>query len=127
VTTNSPVGQASEQAALRGPGNPNVGFAQDTAFGPNVGPVGYAIGVQPYSFPPNTPLTLTMTTYNGTNFTGGVSYISTITWNCTTGAVITPRAAAPALSHLVLSLLGLTLLVLGALRLSDRATNSPST
>ena len=120
VTTNIPTGQASEQAVMRGPGNPNLGFAQDTAFGPFVGPVGYGIGIQPYSFPPNTALTLTMTTYNGTNFTGGVSFISTITWNCSTGAVIPPRAAAPALSHFVLSLLALALLSLGGLRLSRR-------
>jgi hypothetical protein len=66
-------------------------------------------------------LTLSVTTYNGTNFTGGVSYVSTITWNCTTGAVIKGSAApAPALSHLVLVLLSLTLLALGGLHLSRR-------
>jgi hypothetical protein len=91
----------------------------DNAFGPNVGPVGFFVSAGPYSLPPNTPLTLSVTTYNGTNFMGGVSYVSTITWNCTTGAVI-KGAAAPALSHLVLLLLSLTLLALGGLRLWRR-------
>ena len=35
----------------------------DTAFGPNVGPVGMLIDAGPYALPPNTPLTLTVTTY----------------------------------------------------------------
>jgi len=121
--TNIPVGQASEQGVLRALGHPNLGTVMDTAFGPHVGPVLMLISAGPYALPPNTPLTLTVTTYNGTNFTGGISYVSTITWNCTTGAVIQRVAPAPALSHLVLSLLGLTLLTLGGLRLSRRSTS----
>ena len=121
VDTNIPVGQASEQGVLSAPGHPNLGPVMDTAFGPHVGLVGFLLSVGGYSLPPNTPLTLTVTTYNGTNFTGGVSYVSRITWNCTTGAVIRgPAVPAPALSHLALALLSLTLLMLGGMCLSRR-------
>jgi len=52
---------------------------------------------------------------------GGVRYVSTITWNCTTGAVIRVRRRLPlTLSHLLLWLLSLTLPTLGRMRFSRR-------
>lgn len=90
VEVNIPTGQASEQGVLSAPGEPSLGFTQDTAYGPNVGTLGgfFVFVTGAYSLPPNTPLTLSVTTYNGTNYTGGVSYVSTITWDCTTGALL---------------------------------------
>jgi hypothetical protein len=90
VQVNIPSGQASEQGTLSAPGNPNLGFTTDGAYGPNVGTLGgfFVFANAPYSLPANTPLTLSVTTYNGTSFTGGVSYVSTITWDCTTGALV---------------------------------------
>jgi hypothetical protein len=117
VETNIPEGVASEQGVLSAPGQPNLGSTSDIAFGPWVGPVGFFVFAPGYSLPPNTLLTLSVTTYDGPNFTGGISHVSTITWNCTTGAVVSgPAVPAPALSPLALLLLSLALLALGTRR-----------
>jgi hypothetical protein len=82
-------GSASEQGTLTAEGFGQLGYTIDNAFGPFVGFVGFTVFVPtPYSLPAHTPLTLTVTTYNGPNFTGGVSYVSTLTWDCTTGETI---------------------------------------
>ncbi|MBL8145215.1 MAG: hypothetical protein JNL34_02415 [Anaerolineae bacterium] len=98
VEVNIPSGQASESGVLSAPGNPSLGFTNDDAYGPNVGTLGgfFVFVSPPYSLPANTPLTLSVTTFFGTNQTGGVSYVSTITWDCTTGVliVVAPPAAA---------------------------------
>jgi hypothetical protein len=93
VEINIPEGQASEQGVLSAPGHPNLGYTLDTAFGPFVGSASFFVFVStPYSLPANTPLTLSVTTYNGTNYTGGVAHVSTITWDCTTGELVHPTS-----------------------------------
>jgi hypothetical protein len=46
----------------------------------------------PYSVAPGTPVTVTITTYNGKNQTGGISYVSTIVFACDTGNVISLKS-----------------------------------
>jgi hypothetical protein len=41
-----------------------------------------------FDYPPDTPLTMTLTTYSGIDATTPVSSISTLTYNCTTGEAI---------------------------------------
>ncbi|MCU0599425.1 MAG: IPTL-CTERM sorting domain-containing protein [Desulfobacterales bacterium] len=91
VEINVPDEPASEKGVLSAPGYPNLGFTQDSSF-TGVGTFSFYVFVStPYSLPPNTPLTLRVTTYNGPNFTGGVAYVSTITWDCTTGELISRK------------------------------------
>src|SRR5690606_9300764 len=78
---------ASELGTYSAPGFPNLGFTQDSNF-QGVGTFGFTVFTDPYVLPANTPVTLSVTTYNGPNYTGGVAYISTMTWDCTTGAVL---------------------------------------
>lgn len=88
VDINVSPGPASEQGVLSAPGNPNLGYTVDTSFS-GVGTFAFTVFLNaPYALPANTPLTLSVTTYNGPNYTGGVSYVSTITWDCTTGALV---------------------------------------
>jgi hypothetical protein len=117
VYINAPV-PASEQGTLSAPGNPALGYTQDTSF-TGVGLNSFTVFLNaPYAYalPPNTPITLSVTTFNEPNFTGGVAYVSTITWNCTTGALVNDRAAqpVPTLGHAALVLLLLALLGIGA-------------
>ena len=91
VEINVPGEPASEQGVLSAPGYPNLGYTLDTSF-TGVGTFSFFVFVStPYSLPSNTPLTLTVTTYNGPNYTGGVAYVSTITWDCTTGELISRK------------------------------------
>jgi hypothetical protein len=79
---------ASEQGVLSAPGSPDLGNTIDSFF-TGVGTFSFTVFLNsPLALPPNTPLTLSVTTYNGPNFTGGAFYNSTITWDCTTGAVL---------------------------------------
>jgi hypothetical protein len=39
--------------------------------------------------PPNTPVTITLTTYTGHSLAGVVSFVSTLKFNCTTGTILT--------------------------------------
>ncbi len=79
---------ASEKGQFVVPGYGQVGYTQDNAFS-GAGVFSFMMFASaPYSVPDHTPVTLTVTTYNGTNFTGGVSYVSTLTWDCTTGETI---------------------------------------
>lgn len=122
VEVNIPTGSASEQGVLSAPGQPNLGFTVDPAFGPFVGPISFFVfATAPYSLPLNTPLTLSVTTYNGPNFTGGVAYVSTITWDCTTGALL-GVAPVPTLSQGMLLFLGVGLLVVGVVVWSRKAS-----
>lgn len=96
VEINIPSGQASEKGVLSATGFPNLGTTIDTAFGPFVGPAGFTVfATAPFSLPPNTKLTLTVTTYAAANFAGGTAYVSTITWDCTTGAVVAADFVGP--------------------------------
>jgi hypothetical protein len=75
--------------------------------------------------PPNTPITITITTYTGANLTGAVSSVSSLTFNCTNGVVvfapIDPALAIPALSPLGVAAMAALVLALGALALQRRA------
>lgn len=85
-------GTASEKGEFFVPGYGGVGFTIDTAFGPGSGSFGFTVFMnQAYTVPDHTPVTLTVTTYNQSNFLGGVSYVSSLTWDCTTGEIL-PQA-----------------------------------
>ncbi len=120
VYINAPA-PASEQGVLSAPGNPSLGSTQDDSY-TGVGLTSFFVYSAGYTVPPQTLLTLQVTTYNGPNFTGGVAFVSTITWNCSTGALANARAApVPALAHAALALLALTLLVVGTRSVRARA------
>jgi hypothetical protein len=77
---------------------------------------------------PNTPITLTITTYSGPGLTGSVTFTSGITFNCTTGAIILAPAGTalvgqtiPALSTGMLLTLIVLCGLLGAAVLRRRA------
>ena len=69
--------------------------------------------------PPNTKITITVTTYSGPNRTGSVSFVSTIIFDCTTGNVLQAGPAGvvepiPALSPVALAAMTTLLALLGA-------------
>jgi len=69
---------------------------------------------------PNTPITITITTYSGPNLSGLVTFVSSLEFNCTTGTVLAfqPGASsavpAPTLSPLGLAATAVLLVLLGA-------------
>ncbi|GEM_PF-3859944 len=85
VEINAP-SPASELGTYSAPGFPNLGYTQDSNF-TGVGTFGFTVFTDPYVLPANTQVTLTVTTYKGPNYTGGVAYISSMTWDCTTGVI----------------------------------------
>jgi hypothetical protein len=68
--------------------------------------------------PPNTKITITITTYSGPNRTGSVSFISTIVFDCTTGEVLRAGPlnleSIPTLSTVALVAMATLLALLGA-------------
>lgn len=72
---------------------------------------------------PNTPVTITITTYSGSNLSGAISFVSTLEFDCTTGAVILAQPPlgsvlpTPALSPLGLAATAALLVLLGGVML----------
>jgi hypothetical protein len=73
---------------------------------------------------PNTPITITIATYTGPNLTGAVTFTSSITFDCTTGAISLLardpplQAPVPALDSGGLALLAMLLGLAGAVAAS---------
>jgi hypothetical protein len=69
---------------------------------------------------PNTPITITITTYSGPTLSGSSTFVSLLQFDCTTGAVILaqpplqPAESAPTLSVLGLTTMAALLALLGA-------------
>jgi len=105
---------------------PGVGLIEEFTdqTGANIGPyhakfpafhiLGFGGGL-----PPNTPITITVTTYTGANLTGAVNSVSSLSFNCTTGVVLASPTAelaigVPALSDWALAATAALVLALGA-------------
>jgi len=72
---------------------------------------------------PNTPITITIATYTGANLTGNISYVSSLTFNCTSGAVLAQSKSVksiPTLSSFALAATAGVLSLLGAVALRRR-------
>jgi hypothetical protein len=105
-------------------------FTDET--GNNIGP--YSAAYPAFQIPafggglaPNTSITILVTTYSGPALSGSISYVSSLEFNCTTGAVlqvdppVTAARAAPTLSTLALALTASLLGLLGIAVLRGQA------
>jgi hypothetical protein len=128
--------QASADVRLSAPG---VGILEEFTdeTGKNIGPFNskyptFHIPNFGGGLAPNTPITLTITTYSGPALSGQVTFTSSITFNCSTGAIIrgpvapnTNPAPIPALTtEMLLALIALSGL-LGSVALRRRARAHP--
>ncbi len=100
---------------------------EDLAFFPAVeSPGSFGLNPSPYSVPPGTAVTVTITTYTGPGLTGSLSFESTVVFLCDTGEIVSlvsgPPVGVPALSPLALAVLAGLL----ALVLTRRLQRSPS-
>jgi hypothetical protein len=81
--------------------------------------------------PPNTPITIMITTYSGSNLAGHVTTVSSLTFDCTTGIVLNAPTATvgepvPTTSSITLAATAALLLVFGAVALRRARTRSNS-
>ncbi|HEX3050452.1 MAG TPA: hypothetical protein VHP83_07345 [Aggregatilineaceae bacterium] len=99
-------GTGSDQFRLTAPGygQLNSSFTQEPHIGLPIGSgtSGYGTGLLNYSLPDHTPITITLTTFSGDNYTG-TSVTASFTYDCTTGAATSGLyEAAPVPSGFVL-------------------------
>lgn len=85
---------ASEFGNLSAPGFPHLGFTQDSSF-QGVGTFGFTVFTDPFVLPAGTPITLTVRTFDEPDFQGRVAFLSCVTWNCTTGAIVSIYSGSP--------------------------------
>lgn len=103
AAVNNPAA-ASEQGQFVVPGFGQVGETHDSNFAGIFPTISFFVFVNTaYTVPAHTPVTLTVTTYNLPNYAGGVSYVDSMTWDCTTGLeVVATPAAVPGCDLLAL-------------------------
>ena len=115
-------GLASADVTVTAPGVGTIEeFTDET--GANIGAynaVYPAFQIKPFGggLPPNTKITITITTYTGPNRTGSISFVSTIVFDCTTGRVFRAlpadlAASIPTLSPVALVAMTTLLALLG--------------
>ena len=111
---------ASADVTVTAPGVGTIEeFTDET--GSNIGPynaVYPTFHILPFGggLPPNTIITITITTYSGSNKTGSVSFVSRLSFNCTTGKATRQSVdieAIPTLSPAALSAMIALLALLG--------------
>jgi hypothetical protein len=116
-------GLASADVTVTAPGVGTIEqFTDET--GTNLGPYNAVypnFQIKPFGggLPPNTKITITITTYSGPGRTGSVSFVSNIVFNCTTGQVlragpVNAGEPIPALSTVALAAMATLLALLGA-------------
>ena len=104
---------------------PSVGLIEEFTdqTGANIGPYdapfsSFHILAFGGGLPPNTPITIRITTYTGPNLGGSVSSVSSLTFNCTTGVVlhapVNTALTVPSLSPFALAGTAAMLLLIGA-------------
>jgi hypothetical protein len=122
---------ASADVTVTAPGVGTIEeFTDET--GTNIGPfngVYPTFQIKPFGggLPPNTKITISITTYSGPNRSGSVSFVSTIAFNCTTGKLLHAGPVAnvaesiPTLSTVALAAMATLLALLGAAMLHRSA------